>query len=141
MAGDGKDVKEAVYFLHQYPFATSHQAPIQCAKTCDEVYFTTVVQCFAYLKVMHANKMANGNHPHFTDVAARILLTTSTAVVANMSAQMGRHEDFDAASWGAARQQDMLVALRAKFDGYPDLADKLRDRSGYPLAQASHGGL
>jgi hypothetical protein len=35
----------------------------------------------------------------------------------------------------------MLVALRAKFDGYPDLADKLRDSgdsAGCPLAQASH---
>ena len=72
---------------------------------------------------MHANNMANGNHPHFTDVAARILRITSTAVVVSMAAQMDRHEDFDAASWGAGRQQDMLVALRAKFDSYPDLAE------------------
>ena len=53
-----------------------------------------------------------------------------------MSAQMGRHENFDAASWGAIRQEEMLVALRAKFDSYPDLADKLRDSAGCPLAQA-----
>jgi ribA/ribD-fused uncharacterized protein len=143
VAEDGKGDKEAVYFLHQHPFASSHEAPFQCANEaipCTRgVYFTTVVQCFAYLKAMHANDMANGNHPHFTDVAARILQTTSTAVVANMSAQMGRHEDFDAASWGAARQEDMLVALRAKFDSYPDLTDKLRDSAGCPLAQASQG--
>ena len=56
-----------------------------------------------------------------------------------MSAQMGRHEDFDAASWGAGRQQDMLVALRAKFDSYPHLAEQLRDSAGCALAQASQG--
>ena len=83
--------------------------------------------------------MANGNHSHFTDVAARILLTTSTAVVVRMAAQMDTHEDFDVASLGAARQQDMLVALRAKFGSYPHLADKLRDSAGCALAQASQG--
>ena len=140
VAEDGKGDKEAVCFLHQHPFASSHEAPFQCvdeAIPCTRgVYFTTVVQCFAYLKALNANKMANGNHSHFTDVAVRILLTTSTAVVA---AQMGRHEDFGAASWGAARQQDMHVALRAKFDIYPHLADKLLDSAGCPLAQALQG--
>ena len=56
-----------------------------------------------------------------------------------MSAGLGRHEDFDAGSWGAARQEKMLMALRAKFNSYPDLAKQLRDNAGKPLAQASQG--
>ena len=56
-----------------------------------------------------------------------------------MSARLGRHEDFDAGSWGAAREEKMLMALRAKFNSYPDLAKQLRDSAGRSLAQASQG--
>ena len=79
----------------------------------------------------------NDNHLHFTGVAANIMLTTSTAEVGNMSAALARHDDFDAGSWGAARQEKMLMALRAKFDTYPECAELLRATAGKSLAQAS----
>ena len=138
---DGKGDKEAVYFFHQHSFASSHEAPFQCVNETiprtGGVHFTTVSHCFAYLKAMHANGTANANHPYFTGVAASILQAESTSAVVRIAAEMGRHTDFDAASWGAARQEKMLVALRAKFDGYPDLAGELRDTAGLRLAQAS----
>ena len=90
---------------------------------------------------MHVNEMANGNYRHFVGVAAGTLRTESTAEVGNMAAQMGRHEDFDVGSWGAVRQEEMLVARRVKFDSYPHLAEQLRDGAGYPLAQVSQGAV
>ena len=139
VAADGEGDIEAVYFLHQHPFASSHEGSPQCPEAGHEGYFLTVAQCFVYLKAMHSSEMANGNHLHFTGVAADILLTASTAEVGNMSARLGRHEDFDAGSWGAAREEKMLMALRAKFNSYPDLAKQLRDSAGRSLAQASQG--
>ena len=50
VAEDGKGDKEAVYFLHQHSFASSHEAPFQCVNEAIPrtrgVHFTTVVTMF-----------------------------------------------------------------------------------------------
>ena len=140
MAADGGGDKEAVCFLHQHPFASSHVGPSQCSEAGQEAHFLTVAQSFVYLKAMHASEMANGNHLYFSGVAAGTLVTAPTGEVGNMSAQMSGHADFDASSWDAARGENMLVALRAKFNTYPELAEQLLESAGRSLAQASQGG-